>query len=79
MSEIKPGFRFKNGMMDCEVIKFAEKEKANVALLFCHSDGLYITVRDLQLWNGGYIWHYGHYYSDKQGASEDYEVRKSNL
>lgn len=79
MSDIKAGMRFKNAGMDCEVIKFTETPKTNVALLFCHSDGLHITVRNLQLWNGRYVWDWGHYFSSEPDALDDYETRKKEL
>ena len=79
MNTIKPGMRFKNGIMELEVIDFAETPNTNIALLLCLSDGLYITIRNLQLWNGGYVWDWGHYFSGKQDALGDYEKRKNDI
>lgn len=76
---MKTGMRFKNAGMDCEVLKFDEGKIDNIALLYCHSDGLYITVSNLQLFLGKYIWVLGHYYSDKQSAEDDYKKRKKDL
>ena len=79
MNDIKVGMKFKNGIMELEVIDFAKAPNTNVALLLCLSDGLYITVRNLQLWNGVYVWNWGHYFDKKQDALDDYEKRKNGL
>jgi len=79
MENIKPGMRFKNGMMDLTVLCFTEKKDTNLALLICSNDGLFITVRNLKIWQGQYIWDWGHYFSDIQDAVKDYGVRKKDL
>jgi len=76
---IKPGMRFKNGIMDLTVLCFTEAKNTNLALLICSNDGLFITVRDLGLWQGQWTWNWGHYISDVHKAVKDYDARKKDL
>jgi hypothetical protein len=76
---IKLGMRFVNGFMECTVIGYTEVNGKNLALLLCSNDGLFITVRNLQLWQGQYIWYFGHYYSSLNEAIRDYNERKKDL
>jgi len=79
METIKPGMRFKNGIMQLTVLCFTERKDANLALLICENDGLFITVRNLSIWQGSYQWDWGHYIQDIHDAVVDYDARLENL
>jgi len=76
---VKPGMRFMNGIMELTVLCFTETKDTNLALLICSNDGLFITVRNLQLWQGQFIWYFGHYYDSIHEAVKDYDNRKKEL
>ena len=76
---IKPGMRFKNGFMELTVLCFTEAKDTNLALLLSSNDGLFITVRNLHLWQGRYVWDWGHYFPDIHDAVKDYDVRMKGL
>jgi len=76
---IKPGMRFINGLMELTVLCYDEIKDKNLALLFCSNDGLFITVRNLCLWQKQYVWSWGHYFSNINEAVKDYETRKKDL
>lgn len=79
MNAIKPGMRFKNGIMDLTVLCFTEAVNTNLALLICSNDGLFISVRNLSKWQGQYVWDWGRYFSELRDALEDYENRKQDV
>ena len=79
MNTIKPGMRFKNGIMDLTVLCFTETGNTNLALLICSNDGLFITVRNLAKWLDQYTWDWGHYITDLHDALDDYDERKAAL
>ena len=76
---IKPGFRFKNGIMSLAILCYAEKNDTNVSLLLSETDGLFVTVRNLNIWQGEYTWDWGHYFSDLSEALIDYNKRLKDL
>jgi len=78
-NKIKSGFRFKNGIMSFAVLCYAEKNNTNVALLLSETDGLFVTVIDLGIWQDNYIWYWGHYFSDLSEALNDYNQRLQDL
>ncbi len=77
---MKQGFRFDSSGMEMTVLCFAESGKNNVALLICHDDGLFVTVRNVSCDdNGSYSWAWGHYFSELHEALADFDERKSAL
>jgi hypothetical protein len=76
---VKPGFQFKNGIMNLTVLSFTETADTNLALLKCSNDKMLITVRNLMPWKDDYTWDWGHYFTNKREALKDYEVRKKDL
>lgn len=77
---MKQGFRFTNSDMEMTVLCHAESGKNNAALLICHDDGLFVTVRNVSRdYNGSYSWTWGHYFSNIHEALADFDKRKSAL
>ena len=76
---MKPGTRFTNGDMELTVLSFAENGGRNLALLIRHDDGMFITVRNLQPYNGAYCWTWGHYFDGLTEALKDYKKRFNDL
>ena len=59
---MKIGFRFTDNGLELTVLRFAGNDKNNLALLICHDDGLFVTVRDLSRdADGSYSWSWDTY------------------
>ncbi len=78
---IKPGMRIMNGKTECTVLLFTENGRRNLALLIRSEDGMFVTVRNLSIFEGHttYSWDWGHYFTDIHAAIKDYDKRFREL
>lgn len=78
---MKIGTQFKNGDMTLTVIYFYGEEINNVALLQRESDGMFISVRELSRdgKTDNFSWSWGHYFTDRRAAEQDYYNRLAKL
>ncbi len=78
---MKIGTKFKNNDMTLTVIYFYGEEINNVALLQREGDGMFISVRELSRDGNtdNFSWSWGHYFTDKKAAEQDYYNRLAQL
>jgi hypothetical protein len=78
---IKPGMRIINGATECTVLLFTENGRRNLAMLIRSDDGMFVTVRNLSIFEGHatYSWDWGHYFTDIREAIKDYNKRFNEL
>ncbi len=71
-----PGLSFENSGMRLVCIAFYSLGKRNVGFFRRESDGMYITARNTSREaNGSYSWAWGHYFTNRDEAEQDYEGR----
>jgi hypothetical protein len=77
MKTIKSGMKIINVLDEFTVLVYAAKQHTNLALLIRSADGMFVTVRNLSIYDGHktYSWDWGHYFTDLHEALCDYDVR----